>query len=107
MPIMHENRVYQTEKLQELLDDSKTCMRRFVLTKDVAAYENTPGWHRYHADGIEFYNGTIVLFHTGAMHTSGVEVYPTLKDMMISSYAHEYEVHWLDIPVKEATDGTA
>ena len=96
MPIMHENRVHQSENLQELLDDCMKCMRRFVLTKDVIAYQNAPEWHRRYADGIEFYNGTIVLFRMGAMHTSGIEVYASRKDMMITSYAHEYEIHWLD-----------
>jgi hypothetical protein len=101
-------RLYQTERLRELLTDCTKRMRRFVLTKDCRAEPSLsmPEYHRYYADGVQFDNGTIVLYHTGGLRTSRVEVFPSYKDMMISSHAHEYEVHWLDTQVKVPTDGT-
>jgi hypothetical protein len=94
-------RLYQTERLRELLTDCTKRMRRFVEPS-----LSMPEYHRYYADGVQFDNGTIVLYHTGGLHTSRVEVFPSYKDMMISSQAHEYEVHWLDTQVKVPTDGT-
>jgi hypothetical protein len=96
MLTINEGRAYQVERLSHLLDDCQQRIRRFVLTKDVSAYQTMPEYHRHYADGVQFDNGTIVLYHPGAMGTSRVEVFPAFKDMMMASYAHEYTVHWID-----------
>ena len=108
--VMHEGRVYQSEKLLDLLVDAAKRSKRFILTKDARAVEHLhqPEYHRYYADGWMLNNGTVVLFQENGIHTSGVHVFPSMKDMMMSSSAHEYELHWLD-PLqpgeKEKTSG--